>query len=67
MDCLKNDLHNRSALDEKRFLAKFNALRKNRRKADYLVDAIDKTFADQCLNDSTKLREELANIYKIAV
>ncbi len=67
MDYIKNDLHNKSVFDEKRFLMKFNALRKNRRKADYLVDAIDKTFADQCLNDSTKLREELANIYKIAV
>lgn len=67
MNCLKNDLHSKSVLDEKKFLMKFNALRKNRRKADYLVDAIDKTFADQCLKDSTKLREELANIYKISV
>lgn len=67
MECLRNDLHKKSAQDENRFLMRFNALRKNRRKADYLVDSINKSFADQCLSDSTKLRGELANIYKISV
>lgn len=67
MECLKNDLSSISAKDEKKFLMNFNALKKNRRKADYLDNPIDKVFAERCFKDSCDLREEIANIYKITL
>ena len=67
MECMKNDLHNKSAKDENKFLMNFNALRRNRRKADYLNNDIDKPFADDSLSRSFTLRKELANIYSITI